>query len=330
MSAGMARSGAIAPPVPGHPVPDGPAAGRPAAGPRRHVAQFYGHDDELASSLGGHLGEALAAGAAVVMIATAAHRAACAAQLAAAGADVAAATTSGAYAELDAAALARRFLAADRRDPGGFEQLIGAALRRAAGAGRPVIVYGEIVAVLWQQGLLSAVAELESWWNELGRRRSFALVCGYRAQRGGAAAFEEVGRLHSAVIGSPGIGPQDVRGFLMAGGAPRAAGQFAAATLREWGEPWGSGTFALDAAIVAMELAANAVRHARSDVTITVSRRLGAVRIAVRDSAPLTAPLTAVPGHGLGLVDSMAARWGAQPLAGRGKLVWAELAGPAA
>jgi hypothetical protein len=329
MSAGTARSGAIAPPVPGHPVPDRPAADHPAAG-RRHVAQFYGHDDELAGSLGGHLGEALAAGAAVVMIATAAHRAACGERMTAAGADLAAAASSGAYAALDAGALARRFLAADRRDPGGFEQLIGDVLRRAAAAGRPVIVYGEIVALLWQQGLLSAAVELESWWNELGRSHSFSLVCGYRAQRGGAAAFEEVGRLHSAVIGSPGIGPQAVRGFLMAGGAPRAAGQFAAATVREWGEPWGSGTFAVDTAIVAMELAANAVRHARSDVTITVSRRLGAVRIAVRDSAALTASLTAAPGHGLGLVHTMAARWGAQPLTGRGKLVWAELAGPSA
>jgi anti-sigma regulatory factor (Ser/Thr protein kinase) len=116
----------------------------------------------------------------------------------------------------------------------------------------------------------------------------------------------------------------------MARGAPRAARHFAAVTLSRWGGPWGGGTFAVDAAIVVTELAANAVVHARSDFTLTVSRRLGAVRIAVRDAGPLAAPLHGTRGHGLGLVDTVAARWGVQPLGARGKLVWAELACPSA
>jgi hypothetical protein len=68
--------------------------------------------------------------------------------------------------------------------------------------------------------------------------------------------------------------------------------------------------------------------HARSDFTVTVSRRLGAVRIAVRDDLRLAAPLRAAPGHGLDLVNTVATRWGVQSPAAGGKLVWAELAAP--
>ncbi|HEY6478861.1 MAG TPA: MEDS domain-containing protein [Streptosporangiaceae bacterium] len=90
------------------------AVGRPG-----HVAHFYGHDDELADSLGGRLGEALEAGAAVVTLATPGHREACERRMAAAGADVPAAAARGAYVALDAASLVRRFLAG-----GGFDELI--------------------------------------------------------------------------------------------------------------------------------------------------------------------------------------------------------------
>jgi hypothetical protein len=314
MSAGMAQPGEIA---------------RVTADRRGHAVLFYGHDDELADGLSGYLGEALEAGAGVVLAATAAHRAACERRLAAAGVDVAAATASGAYAALDASALMYRFLAADRRDPGGFEQLIGDALRQATAAGRPAVVYGEVVALLWEAGLVSAVIELESRWNELGRSYSFSLVCGYPVRRGPAAALGAVCRLHASVIGSPGAGPGAVRGFLVARGAPRAARHFVAETLRQWGEPWAAGPFAVDAAIVATELASNAVLHARSDFTVTVARRPGAVRIAVRDGGPLDAPLAVAAGHGLDLVNAVSARWAARSQTAGGKLVWAELAGPA-
>jgi hypothetical protein len=315
MAAGMAQPGEKA---------------RAAADPGGHSVLFYGHDDELAGGLASHLGEALAAGAAVVMLATPAHRAASEGRMAAAGADLAAATASGSYAALDASALMHRFLARGRPDPGGFEQLIGDVLERATAAGRPAVVYGEVVALLWEAGLVSAVIELESLWNELGRSYSFSLICGYPVQRGAAEALGAVCRLHSSVIGAPSAGPQAVRGFLVARGAPRAARHFVADTLRQWGGPWAAGPLAVDAAIIATELASNAVLHARSDFTVTIARRLGAIRIAVRDGQPLDAPLAVAAGHGLDLVNTAAARWGARSLAAGGKLVWAELAARAA
>ena len=335
MSAGMAESAEIVPSDLGAELSAGLVpAGPPGAG---HVAQVYGHDDELADSVGAHLGEALVAGSAVVMIATAERRAACESRMAAAGADVAAATASGACTALDALALMHRFLAADRDQPGGFRALITGVLRRATAGGRPAVIFGDLVTQLWAAGHPGAAVELESVWNELARSYPFSLICAYPAAgpgaRGPRAQLGAVTRLHAAVLGpaapgSPGAGPEASRCYLRSRGAPRAARHFVTSTLRQWGGPWDDATLAADAGIVATELATNAVLHARSDVAITLSRRPGAVRVAVGDTADGGLPLVAAPGHGLAVLDIVAARWGAQPRAAGGKLVWAELACP--
>jgi anti-sigma regulatory factor (Ser/Thr protein kinase) len=84
-----------------------------------------------------------------------------------------------------------------------------------------------------------------------------------------------------------------------------------------------------DAAIVTAELANNAVLHANSEFTVAVTRRRGAVRIAVRDASPRSPVLQPldrerVTGRGLVLVSSVADRWGVDAL-DDGKVVWAEL-----
>ena len=80
-----------------------------------------------------------------------------------------------------------------------------------------------------------------------------------------------------------------------------------------------------DAAIVATELAANAVQHARSGFTLTVSPSVAAVRIAVRDGHPLAAwPFDVRRGHGLSVVSQLATGWAVEPLPD-GKVVWADL-----
>ena len=81
-----------------------------------------------------------------------------------------------------------------------------------------------------------------------------------------------------------------------------------------------------DAAIVVTELAANAVLHAHSGFTLTVSRSAAAIRIAVRDSRPLASlkDLDVKAGHGLSVVAQLARTWAVERLPD-GKVVWAEL-----
>ena len=117
-----------------------------------------------------------------------------------------------------------------------------------------------------------------------------------------------------------------VRTFTLTREAPAAARHFAVATIGHWGAE----NLADDVALVVTELAANAVRHARSGFTIVLSACRNVLRIAVRDASPLpsggaAAVLKPAPLHGLCAVQAMARRWGVEPLGSLGKTVWVEL-----
>jgi MEDS: MEthanogen/methylotroph, DcmR Sensory domain/Histidine kinase-like ATPase domain len=313
---------------------------------RGHVVQFYTRDWELAAGAGQYLADALAGGCAVVVAATLAHRHMFESYLAGVDADVAAAQAEGRYQAIDAAALLHRFAVAGEVDPASFDAEVGQVIRTAGAAGRPVRVYGEMVALLWEEGQLNAALELESRWNDLAREIPFGLYCGYpEAPASGAdqrAALAEVCRLHAAVVGTPPATARPVRtapaparsratrSFPHDRDAPRQARHFALDLLRGWRLEQRCGVnLASDVAIVVSELATNAVRHAGSGFTVSLMLAADVVQVRVEDGRPLAGshgdpPLPVSPDHGLGLVDAVAGRWGVQPADG-GKTVWAEL-----
>jgi len=120
--------------------------------------------------------------------------------------------------------------------------------------------------------------------------------------------------------------PGAVRTFAFTREAPAAARHYTIGTLRDWGDDWGAGDLADDAALVVTELAANAIVHAHSWFTVILSARGDLLRISVRDATPPAGePLVPVPLHGLGAVDALASRWGVESLGNAGKTVWVEL-----
>jgi MEDS: MEthanogen/methylotroph, DcmR Sensory domain len=293
-----------------------------------HVVQFYGQDEELAERVAGYLLGALESGGAAIVIATPEHRRAFGTRLAQAGVDLAAARDRGEYLVLDAGETVRELMAADGLDRAAFDRVIGTLIGQAGAGGRPVRAYGEMVALLWDDGLVNGAAQLEGMWEELGRRHPFSLFCGYRAASvtRDIDAFAEVCRLHEEVVGFPAasgpVGPAAVRTFAFSRDAPAAARHFTVATLHDWG----IGDLADDAALAVTELAANAIVHARSAFTIIVSARDGLLRISVRDASPVPrAELRPTPLHGLGAVNALASRWGVKSLGSAGKTVWVEL-----
>jgi hypothetical protein len=303
-----------------------------------HVVQFYGHDEELAERVTDYLLGALKGDGVAVVIATAAHRREFEARLAQAGVDLVDACARGAYLAMDAAETVRELMAGDQLgsttfDSTAFDRVIGGLIGRAGAGGRTVSAYGEMVALLWDDGLVSAAAQLEEMWNELGRRHPFSLFCGYRSdsvtRAGYLDAFAEVCRLHQEVIGFSPAGPREprvVRTFAFSRDAPAVARHFAVGALRDWG----AGDLVDDAALVVTELAANAIVHARSGFTIVLSARGDLVQISVRDATPLPgaergAALVPARLHGLGVVDALASSWGVASLGSAGKTVWVEL-----
>lgn len=80
--------------------------------------------------------------------------------------------------------------------------------------------------------------------------------------------------------------------------------------------------------LVASELAANAIMHATGPFTLTLAGTDGTVRVAVEDEMPFamgsrSAPVVAVSGRGLSIVDVLSQEWGVTTERPGSKTVWA-------
>lgn len=177
------------------------------AGRRDHAVLFYRDEQELTERVSEYLLPAVQDGGVAIVVATSDHRRSLERHLADTGVDVAAARARGVYLAPDASETMRGFMVADYPDPGRFWQAISPLLRQAAKAGQPVRVFGEMVSLLWDAGLIDAAIEVEAMWNELGGQYPFSLLCAYPAQPVSCAhhhdALTEVCRVHTQVTGAP-------------------------------------------------------------------------------------------------------------------------------
>lgn len=292
--------------------------------PGDHVVQFYERDADLVERVGAFLEAALAGGGAAVAIATPEHREALAARLTARGVDL------GGLQLLDAAGTLERFTVAATIDRSAFFAVVGSVIGEAAEGGRPVSAFGEMVALLWERGDVLAAIELEGLWNELALERPFSLYCAYRSESMAghehADALHLVCGLHAAVVPAVLDASEVAADFALNFHAAAEARHLITGAVRGWGH---DDDLLADAALVATELATNAILHARTAFRVTVQRFGPAVRISVRDRATaMPAVLEADParpsGRGMHLVGALSRRWGVEVDAG-GKTVWAEL-----
>jgi anti-sigma regulatory factor (Ser/Thr protein kinase) len=301
-----------------------------------HLVAVYERDDELAATVAEYLLDAFEQGGTGVVIATRDHRRAVARALTTRGVALDDLVKAGRYRSLDARDTLAAFMRGGQPDPGAFFAVVADVIGSAPAAGRPVHVFGEMVALLWDDNVAAAL-DLESLWNRIAAQHRFALLCAY-----GHASLEGAGDLasakgmcdrHSAVLPLTGamlrgrVGTEEAqRLFFIAPTAPQDVRAFVRAVLDEWGVQCRDG----DAEIVASELATNAVRHARSPFVVTLTRSPAAVRIAVRDTSS-DRPIRILRddcefgGRGVRLVAALANDWGVVGEAD-GKSVWADIA----
>lgn len=154
---------------------------RPA--PSNHCVQFYDGDSALVESLGHSIGTAIISGDSAIVIATEAHRDGLHANLRSRGIDPALAIRQGRFLSLDAAETLTHFVVDGRPDPSLFKSYLGGLISRAASAGRwperHVIVFGEMVALLWADEKRDSALQLDQLWNQLATTHSFYLHCAY-------------------------------------------------------------------------------------------------------------------------------------------------------
>ena len=314
------------------------ADARPWVEPRDHIVRIYTGDDQLVTTIGRYLADAVRADETALVIATPGHVTVFEKALAARGIDVAVAHVNGNLITLDARAALSRFMVDGWPDAGAFRAEFGGLIERADTRGRRVHVYGEMVALLWNDGHVAAAIELEVLWNQLGQQVPFSLFCAYAAHTtigDDEDSFHRICNLHSAVVvdaarhrttigASDGVRHEEARFYRCGSQGLTAARQFVVDTLKSWGLQ----RLVDDVSIVESELATNAVIHARSDFVVTLSAGDTTVRVSVHDSSPVLPvlrdpPATVVSGRGLMLVASIAQRWGIEPVSD-GKVVWAE------
>jgi MEDS: MEthanogen/methylotroph, DcmR Sensory domain/Histidine kinase-like ATPase domain len=285
-----------------------------------HVVHFYECDHQLTQLVGRYLAAALSAGDVAIAIATESHRDAIETFLESEGIDLAAARAQDRLLLLDAAATLATFAPDGEIRAHTFRALIGGLVRKAVESERLVKAYGEMVALLWQDGDVLGAIELERHWNELALELPFSLLCAYPSAlvRGPehADALDAVCREHCAVGELAASFPFDAH-------SPAHARRLLVETLQRRG--WQRAQVDA-AALVLSELASNAVRHVGSPFSVTATVRGSTLRLAVEDGAPVIEDRLPVrTAHGLGIVDMLAGRWGVERTHA-GKIVWAELA----
>jgi anti-sigma regulatory factor (Ser/Thr protein kinase) len=291
-----------------------------AAVPRcDHVVEFYDSDDDLVAKIGAYVVGGVEAGETAIVVATEAHR--CGVE------QYVSREKTGMVVFLDAEETLSSFLVDGVPDRAAFDRVVGGLVRSASVGGRPVRIFGEMVALLWDRGQVPAAIELETYWNELAQETPFSLFCAYPS----AAFSSEICSMHTDVFGRPSAcghelpAEEAVRAFAATPDAPRAARRFVLETLHDWRDC----RLMADAQLVVSELTTNAVIHAHSNFTVTIAALEDVVRISVTDNNPVLPTsrdpsLQATGGRGLRIVNVLAERWFAESRP-HGKVVWADL-----
>jgi hypothetical protein len=147
--------------------------------PLDHMVQFYDKDENFFATLESFTSSGFIAGDCVVMIGTAAHRAILNKKLHDEGFDVNRLKEEGRYIELDAEEALSKFMVNNWPDRNLFNEFVNELLEIARKDNRKVRAFGEMVAVLWDKGLIGATVTLEQLWHELQHSADFSLYCAY-------------------------------------------------------------------------------------------------------------------------------------------------------
>ncbi|MGH9606324.1 MAG: MEDS domain-containing protein [Terracidiphilus sp.] len=147
--------------------------------PSEHVAQFYEHEDVLLDTLAGFVGGGLDHGESTIVIATPEHLRAIEQRLGDSKTDLARASAEDRYITLDAETALSNFMVKDWPDEDLFADFVNQLILRASVNDRRVRAFGEMVALLWANGLAAATVRLEFLWHHFCQSHAFSLFCAY-------------------------------------------------------------------------------------------------------------------------------------------------------
>jgi hypothetical protein len=171
--------------------------------PCHHLVQIYENDKYFLDTLEGFVGTGFLAGDSVIIIATDQHLELLNQRLKAQDFDLDRLVLEGRYFPLDAEETLAKFMVDGWPDEHLFIASIPALIEHARAGNKKVRAFGEIVALLWDQGLNEATVQLESLWNKLHEQDNFTLFCAYPKTgftQCPASALNVICEKHSRVI----------------------------------------------------------------------------------------------------------------------------------
>ena len=172
-----------------------------------HVVQLFDGEHSLVAGASGYLLDGLARRESVLAVTSGQRWAGITQQMADVGTDVRYPSIARRVTWVDAASLAGQIAPDGRARPDVFDRTVGATVRRLAGNGRALCVYGDLVDVLAQRGDFTAAHKVEELWNGLAGQHRFRLFCGYDAAHFGdprtRGALAAICRQHRRVDAHP-------------------------------------------------------------------------------------------------------------------------------
>jgi PAS domain S-box-containing protein len=186
-------------------LPAGARALYPSANRSAHTVQFSVEDRPLMEDLACLIGSALDSGDAAIVIATQAHRDALTRELQAQDPGFSTTLYEGCFVSLDAAGSLSLFMSDRQPDPKRFMQFMDETIARARSFTKNqqsgIVIFAEMVALLWSEENQDAAIRLEELWNTLAGQHAFTLRCVYRmrsfSKPDEAGVFPEI---NSAVV----------------------------------------------------------------------------------------------------------------------------------
>ncbi len=173
-----------------------------------HSVQFYDSSESLIDRLCGIVSSGLLVGNSVLIVATEEHREQLIAALYKLDVNVCDYAGENRIAMFDADELLTSFMLEGEPDPDLFVASVGSILTEIRytpdGEEDGLVIFGEMVAVLWKEGNHSGALALECLWNDLLSERKLHLHCAYpRALFGkNDAGIFNICQSHSHVVGA--------------------------------------------------------------------------------------------------------------------------------
>lgn len=169
-----------------------------------HLVQIYDNANTFLNTLGRFAASGFVAGDAVIIIATAEHLAALEMRLQLTGLDINTLKMINQYIPVNAKDALAKFMVNDAPDEKLFKDFVSSLIIRARKKSGRIRAFGEMVAILWEQGNKNATIELEQMWNRFCQLEAFCLFCAYPKKGFSEDAGESLQHIcttHSKVIG---------------------------------------------------------------------------------------------------------------------------------